>query len=61
MNSNSMKNIVLYTTDGWIVLDWKIKTRGWWIAGADFIHKNFCKKAYAIHKKTSMASFLLKG
>ena len=51
MSSDSMKNIVLDTSDGWIVIDWRITARDEWVAEVDFIHEDFCEKANAVIQK----------
>ena len=39
MSSDNMKNIVLDTSDDWIVLDQRIKTKDGWVAGVGFINE----------------------
>ena len=57
MSSDSMTNMVLDISDGWIVLDQRIKTRDRWIPGVDFIHQDSCKESHALNEDISMIKF----
>ena len=61
MSSDNMKNIVLDTSDDWIVLDQRIKTKDGWVAGVGFIHEVFCEKAHVINENGAPMKFQKKN
>ena len=57
MASDSMKIIVLDSSDGLIVQDQRIKTRDGWVAGVDFVQEDLCEKAHAVNENEIQMKF----
>ena len=57
MSNDRMKNIVLDTSDGQIVLDQRIETRLGWVAGVNFIYEDSNKKAHAVNENVYPMKF----